>query len=98
MGWTSHYASEFVIARKSGRVLPPGEPGIWAQAAHELLSDRSALTRMAENAIQTVAHLTDENYTREMLEVYEPTAPNAQRGLPSRPPLRVPRRPATTAR
>ncbi len=91
-------ASELIIDRKSGRVLPSGEPEIWAQAAHELLSDHSALTRMAENAIQAVAHLTDKNYTREMLEVYETAARNAERGLPSRAPRRVSRRPATTVR
>jgi L-malate glycosyltransferase len=62
--------SEYVVDGESGRVLPPGEPEIWAQAADELLSDRAALTRMSVRAQNAVAGFTDEAYVNDMLRVY----------------------------
>jgi glycosyltransferase involved in cell wall biosynthesis len=62
--------SEYVVDRKSGRVLPPTRHELWAQAANELADDRRALTRMSERAREAVACFTDETYTQEMLDVY----------------------------
>jgi L-malate glycosyltransferase len=61
---------EYIVDRKSGRVLPGTEHELWAKAADELLGDRPALARMAAAATEAVAGFTDECYTREMLDVY----------------------------
>jgi L-malate glycosyltransferase len=61
---------EYIVDRKSGRVLPGTRHELWAKAAHELLDNRPALARMAEEAREAVAGFTDECYTREMLDVY----------------------------
>jgi L-malate glycosyltransferase len=63
--------SEYVIDGLSSRILPPGRHDLWAQAAEDLLLDRSALARMGSEARGTVARFNDETYGREMLEVYE---------------------------
>ncbi len=63
--------SEYVVDGESGRVLPPDRPDLWAQAAYELLTDKPALARMSLHARQAVARFTDEQYSREMLDVYE---------------------------
>jgi glycosyltransferase involved in cell wall biosynthesis len=61
---------EYIVDRKSGRVLPAAQHELWARAAHELLDDRPALARMADAARDAVAGFTDECYKREMLDVY----------------------------
>jgi glycosyltransferase involved in cell wall biosynthesis len=63
--------SEYVVDGESGRVLPPAQPELWAQAANELAADRRALTRMSQQARAAVAGFTDETYTQEMLDVYQ---------------------------
>jgi L-malate glycosyltransferase len=63
--------SEYVDDGVSGRVLPPGRPEVWAQAAHDLLRDHLALHRMRRQAREAVGGFNDETYGREMLEVYQ---------------------------
>jgi L-malate glycosyltransferase len=88
---------ELVEDRVSGRVLPPDQPELWAQAARELLRDRSALARLGERAREDAGEFRDDRHAREMLEIYERvlggrangTAPTLARARTGR--ARVPR-------
>jgi glycosyltransferase involved in cell wall biosynthesis len=62
---------ELVDDRVSGRVLPAGQPELWAQAAHELLRDRSALAHLGGRAREAAGEFRDDRHAREMLAVYE---------------------------
>jgi starch synthase len=55
----------------SGRVLPPGQAELWAQAAGELLRDRATLGRLGERARAVAGEYRDERHAAEMLAVYE---------------------------
>ena len=61
---------EYVTDGVHGRVLPPGEPTLWADAASELLADRAALARISAANQAAVAGFTDERYSQDMLAVY----------------------------
>lgn len=65
--------SEYVVDGESGRVLPRDEPGRWAEAARELLTDEARLSHMSAQAGRAVAGFTDEVYRDEMVRVYEAT-------------------------
>ena len=63
-------ASELVEDGRSGRLLPPKRPELWAAAARQLLTDRAALARMGEHALQATGRFNDEAHARDMLAVY----------------------------
>jgi glycosyltransferase involved in cell wall biosynthesis len=54
-----------------GRVLPPGQPRLWAAAARELLDDLAALARFGERARRAAARFRDDRHAHEMLAIYE---------------------------
>lgn len=65
---------EYVVDGVNGRLLPPGEPSLWATAASELLDDASKLAEMGEANVAVAAQFTDERYARGMLAVYRRAA------------------------
>jgi glycosyltransferase involved in cell wall biosynthesis len=62
---------EYVDDGRSGRVLPPHEPGAWAAAAIELLRDPGRLAAMGDAARECVRGFNDERYGSDMTAVYE---------------------------
>jgi glycosyltransferase involved in cell wall biosynthesis len=66
--------SEYVTDRVNGRLLPPREPGVWADAIVELLDEPEALVAMGKANVNVAAAFTDERYCSEMLAAYERAA------------------------
>jgi len=65
---------EYIKDGFNGRLLPPHEPAVWAEAAIELLDDPEALARMTRESSTTAEQFNDERYCREMLAIYERAA------------------------
>jgi glycosyltransferase involved in cell wall biosynthesis len=70
---------ELVEEGMTGRLLPPGEPGAWAEAIGELLSDRAGLERMGARAIAAAARFRDDVHAQQMLALYERAAGRPER-------------------
>jgi glycosyltransferase involved in cell wall biosynthesis len=62
---------ELVEDRVTGRLLDPADPGAWAQAARELLSDRAQLARMGAAGRQAAAGFRDADHAAAITAVYE---------------------------
>jgi glycosyltransferase involved in cell wall biosynthesis len=74
-----------------GRVLPPGQPHLWAAAVRELLGDVHELARLGDGARAAAARFRDDWHAGEMLAIYERVAGVTPNG-------RVTARAALTAR
>jgi glycosyltransferase involved in cell wall biosynthesis len=61
---------DYVEDGVNGRLLPPEEPDLWADAIVELLSDPHALVDMSEQTLHTALLFTDDRYCDEMLDAY----------------------------
>jgi glycosyltransferase involved in cell wall biosynthesis len=61
---------EYVQDGVNGRLLPPHEPGAWADAISKLLDEPERLARMGRESVQVAAGFSDERYSAEMLDAY----------------------------
>jgi glycosyltransferase involved in cell wall biosynthesis len=70
---------ELVEDGVTGRTLEPGQPGPWAEAIGELLSDRAELARIGARGVAAAARFRDDVHARQMLELYERAAGRPER-------------------
>jgi glycosyltransferase involved in cell wall biosynthesis len=54
----------------NGRLLPPRDPEVWADAVTELLADPDTVGRIVERAQVTALRFTEDRYCGDMLEAY----------------------------
>lgn len=69
---------ELVEDGRTGRLLAPMQPQLWAAAIGELLTDRRRLERLAECGPAAAARFRDEVHADAMLAVYERAAARPQ--------------------
>lgn len=64
-------ASEYVVDRVNGRILPRDDARAWGAAICELLTDPETGRRMGVQARRTAQRFNDDTYSAEVLAVYE---------------------------
>jgi glycosyltransferase involved in cell wall biosynthesis len=67
-------ASEYIEDGVSGRLLPPGRPEAWIEAALALLDDPERRRRMADVGRRVALRFSGERYAAEMLDAYRRVA------------------------